>query len=105
MSSNCEDANDDTWMQHSLEHDIMQVDTVAMPDGQTWKGVEDHSKWVFIVLLCRVSLLLMTLVVRLPQLEDQRCVLVTSTACARRYTVVISYSLASKVIFDYFVGE
>ena len=56
MSSNCQDDNDDTWEQHQLEYDIIQVETVMMPDGESWQGTEDHSKWVLHLLLHFVSI-------------------------------------------------
>ena len=31
---------------YNTEYNVMEVDTVTMPDGVMWKGTEDHSKWV-----------------------------------------------------------
>lgn len=46
MGSVCEDTDDDTWTVHPNTYDIIEVAVVTMPDGGTWKGTEDHSKWV-----------------------------------------------------------
>ncbi len=46
MGSVCANADDDTWMVHPSAYDILEVSVVTMPDGSTWKGTEDHSKWV-----------------------------------------------------------
>lgn len=46
MSSICQDATDDVWTIHDLVYDVYEVSRVTMPDGQTWSGTEDHSKWV-----------------------------------------------------------
>ncbi len=46
MGSVCANADDDTWMVHPSAYDILEVSVVTMPDGSSWKGTEDHSKWV-----------------------------------------------------------
>lgn len=46
MSSICESGEDDTWAIRPLPYDIFQVSEVTMPDGASWLGTEDHSKWV-----------------------------------------------------------
>jgi hypothetical protein len=46
MGSICEDADDDVWMMHDLYYDVLEVEKVTMPNGATWLGTEDHSKWV-----------------------------------------------------------
>lgn len=46
MGSVCSNTDDDTWLVHPNTYDIIEVSVVTMPDGATWKGTEDHSKWV-----------------------------------------------------------
>ena len=46
MGSVCANEDDDTWNVHPTPYDIIEVSVVTMPDGGTWKGTEDHSKWV-----------------------------------------------------------
>jgi hypothetical protein len=46
MSSFCESGNDDVWMVHPTKYDVLEVAVVTMPDGGTWPGTQDHSKWV-----------------------------------------------------------
>eukprot|EP00602_Paraphysomonas_sp_CaronLab_P006100 CAMPEP_0185020602 /NCGR_PEP_ID=MMETSP1103-20130426/3215_1 /TAXON_ID=36769 /ORGANISM="Paraphysomonas bandaiensis, Strain Caron Lab Isolate" /LENGTH=645 /DNA_ID=CAMNT_0027551601 /DNA_START=313 /DNA_END=2250 /DNA_ORIENTATION=- len=45
MSSICEDADDDTWAIHTVPYTILEVSEVTMPDGASWLGTKDHSKW------------------------------------------------------------
>lgn len=47
MGSVCANQDDDVWTVHPNQYDIMEVSVVTMPDGGTWKGTEDHSKWVY----------------------------------------------------------
>jgi deoxyribonuclease II len=46
MGSVCENSDDDTWTVHPISYDIIEVSLVTMPDGGSWKGTSDHSKWV-----------------------------------------------------------
>jgi deoxyribonuclease II len=46
MGSVCENSDDDTWTVHPSSYDIIEVSLVTMPDGDSWKGTSDHSKWV-----------------------------------------------------------
>jgi hypothetical protein len=46
MGSVCENTDDDTWTIHPIGYDIIEVSVVTMPDGATWTGTGDHSKWV-----------------------------------------------------------
>ena len=46
MGSFCENPSDDFWTIHPTEYNIIEVAEVQMPDGATWMGTQDHSKWV-----------------------------------------------------------
>jgi hypothetical protein len=46
MSSFCENADDDTWQEHPTQYNVLEVAEVQMPDGASWLGTQDHSKWV-----------------------------------------------------------
>lgn len=46
MGSICRNQDDDVWETNPKSLDIMEVESVVMPDGASWLGTQDHSKWV-----------------------------------------------------------
>jgi len=44
LPSFCTTSNGSTSA-HAVDYDVLAVNLVTMPDGTTWKGTADHSKW------------------------------------------------------------
>jgi hypothetical protein len=83
----CQNADDDTWQLHSTAYDVIEVASVIMPDGATWLGTQDHSKWVRRVQYARIFaavLIRLLLDCRYPPFKVPQYAWVTSIGCALR---------------------